>query len=183
MKVEDVCIRNSEDNDIDMIKTPEKQIIPSLFSKNSGVHDDVHNHSMFFEIAASGVNISTIASVAKSMMRSTDTPNLNKGNGNGLAPTTTQIPSKQVNQLKRKMFEKRKPPTYPTIKTYQYKMENLKAKKNEKMCGFCENCKEQYDDFESHIHSKKHTRFALDDSNFTQIDLLIKRIRENSDLW
>ncbi|PWZ02630.1 hypothetical protein BCV70DRAFT_3501 [Testicularia cyperi] len=42
--------------------------------------------------------------------------------------------------------------------------------------GYCENCRVKYDDFNGHILSRKHRKFATDDANFVDIDALILRV-------
>ncbi|KAF3915465.1 hypothetical protein ABW21_db0201261 [Orbilia brochopaga] len=49
--------------------------------------------------------------------------------------------------------------------------------------GYCENCRDKYDDFEEHIVSKRHVKFASNDNNFTELDALLatlKRPRKTS---
>ncbi|KAI0030773.1 Dfp1/Him1, central region-domain-containing protein [Vararia minispora EC-137] len=43
--------------------------------------------------------------------------------------------------------------------------------------GFCENCRQRYPDFEEHIASKRHRKWASNDANFEQLDIVIDRIR------
>ncbi|KAI1078814.1 Dfp1/Him1, central region-domain-containing protein [Whalleya microplaca] len=42
--------------------------------------------------------------------------------------------------------------------------------------GYCENCAEKYEDFDEHIVSKKHRRFAEDDDNWVELDDLLSLI-------
>lgn len=51
--------------------------------------------------------------------------------------------------------------------------------KHEMKPGYCENCRVKYSDFVEHILSEKHRSFAENDSNFKQIDELIRSLREN----
>ncbi|MCJ1312297.1 hypothetical protein MMC25_005971 [Agyrium rufum] len=39
--------------------------------------------------------------------------------------------------------------------------------------GYCENCREKYDDFEEHTISRKHRKFALDSGNWKDLDRLL----------
>ncbi|KAF2149520.1 hypothetical protein K461DRAFT_261040 [Myriangium duriaei CBS 260.36] len=44
--------------------------------------------------------------------------------------------------------------------------------------GYCENCRDKFDDFDDHILSRKHRKFALTQDNWTQLDdLLAKLVR------
>ncbi|EPQ26058.1 uncharacterized protein PFL1_06267 [Pseudozyma flocculosa PF-1] len=47
----------------------------------------------------------------------------------------------------------------------------------EKRPGYCENCRIKYDNFDDHVISRKHRKFAVDDSNFVDIDQLILRVQ------
>lgn len=42
--------------------------------------------------------------------------------------------------------------------------------------GYCENCRVKYEDFDTHVESKRHLRFATDDSNFVELDALLGQI-------
>ncbi|KAI9709667.1 MAG: hypothetical protein M1812_007645 [Candelaria pacifica] len=53
----------------------------------------------------------------------------------------------------------------------------LKRKKSEKKDmkpGYCENCREKFDDFEQHTFSRKHRKFAVDAENWSELDSLLK---------
>ncbi|ODV58410.1 uncharacterized protein ASCRUDRAFT_72592 [Ascoidea rubescens DSM 1968] len=43
--------------------------------------------------------------------------------------------------------------------------------------GYCENCRVKYDDFEEHISTSNHKKFAENDKNFNDIDSLIDHLR------
>ncbi|KAN0062266.1 Cdc7p-Dbf4p kinase complex regulatory subunit [Thecaphora frezii] len=47
----------------------------------------------------------------------------------------------------------------------------------EKRPGYCENCRIKYDNFDDHVVSRKHRKFAVDDANFVDIDQLILRVQ------
>ncbi|KAL1954191.1 hypothetical protein VTO42DRAFT_1547 [Malbranchea cinnamomea] len=54
--------------------------------------------------------------------------------------------------------------------------ENLKQtseKKREPKPGYCENCREKYDDFDEHITTRKHRKFALNPANWVELDKLL----------
>lgn len=51
------------------------------------------------------------------------------------------------------------------------------ARVREKRPGHCENCRCRYDDFEEHTRSRRHRKFALDESNFVAIDELLQRVQ------
>ncbi|KAI0319190.1 Dfp1/Him1, central region-domain-containing protein [Amylostereum chailletii] len=43
--------------------------------------------------------------------------------------------------------------------------------------GYCENCRQRYDDFDDHIGTRKHRRFAENEANFLYLDDCLARIR------
>ncbi|KAI1416369.1 Dfp1/Him1, central region-domain-containing protein [Hypoxylon sp. FL1857] len=51
------------------------------------------------------------------------------------------------------------------------------APKKELKPGYCENCAEKYDDFDEHIVSKKHRKFADDDGNWVDLDDLLSQLQ------
>lgn len=52
-----------------------------------------------------------------------------------------------------------------------------KPAKREAKPGYCENCRDKYDDFEEHTVSRKHRKFALTTSNWTELDDLLSKIQ------
>lgn len=111
-----------------------------------------------FEIQASGFNGSTNVSQQSTEVQTK----------NGLAPTGSSVASKQVNSLSKKVIVRKQ------------KLSNAQlAKAKPKVAGYCENCRIHFDDFEEHIESGKHRSFALEDSNFRDIDDLIDKLNDN----
>ncbi|EAU91373.2 hypothetical protein CC1G_07408 [Coprinopsis cinerea okayama7 len=43
--------------------------------------------------------------------------------------------------------------------------------------GYCESCRQKFEDFKSHVTSSRHRRFAENDSNFVQLDTILDRIQ------
>ncbi|KAK4127241.1 hypothetical protein N657DRAFT_631100 [Parathielavia appendiculata] len=43
--------------------------------------------------------------------------------------------------------------------------------------GYCENCQDKFADFEEHIVSRKHRKFAENDDNWTQLDALLAQLK------
>ncbi|KAI5965080.1 DBF4 [Candida theae] len=87
--------------------------------------------------------------------------------GNGLGPYLSQVQSKNLNNLKRRIFLKRK---------------TSGRRDKESTPGYCENCRCKYDNFEDHIYSNRHRNFACDDRNFTDIDELIATLKESNSM-
>ncbi|KAI2628618.1 Dfp1/Him1, central region-domain-containing protein [Hypoxylon sp. NC1633] len=51
-----------------------------------------------------------------------------------------------------------------------------KTKKSDPKPGYCENCADKYADFDEHIESKKHRKFADDDENWVELDDLLTQL-------
>lgn len=59
----------------------------------------------------------------------------------------------------------------------------LQEYQREKRPGYCENCRQKYEDFDDHVLSKRHRKFAQDDSNFDKIDELLLRVMRPIATW
>ncbi|KAJ8097138.1 Dfp1/Him1, central region-domain-containing protein [Lipomyces tetrasporus] len=117
------------------------------------------------ELVATGINMSNVTSNIRSVTQS-------GGAANGLAAQASQVQSKEVNSLKKKVFErKRRPLPVPQVAV---KKEAVAVK--EVRPGYCENCKDKYDDYEEHVGSRKHRKFASNDENFAEIDDLLAQL-------
>ncbi|KDN48517.1 hypothetical protein K437DRAFT_255491 [Tilletiaria anomala UBC 951] len=52
----------------------------------------------------------------------------------------------------------------------------VQREREDKKPGYCENCRVKYDDFDEHIASRKHRKFAVNELHFVEIDSLISRV-------
>ncbi|ODQ66903.1 hypothetical protein NADFUDRAFT_40090 [Nadsonia fulvescens var. elongata DSM 6958] len=77
-------------------------------------------------------------------------------------PTKRPSPQTQLSQLQIEA----QPPQY-TAK--QYRRSTITA-------GYCENCYERYEDFDTHITSRRHRKFATNGKYFVQLDQMLRRI-------
>ncbi|PKI83515.1 Cdc7p-Dbf4p kinase complex regulatory subunit [Malassezia vespertilionis] len=60
----------------------------------------------------------------------------------------------------------------------------LPKRPREKRPGHCENCRCRYEDFDEHLRSRRHRKYALDEGNFVALDELLQRIqRTPSEAW
>ncbi|KAK6362314.1 hypothetical protein TWF730_006010 [Orbilia blumenaviensis] len=87
---------------------------------------------------------------------------------------TLQVVDEESNQVK----GERK-----TLKRARSEVVVKEASKKQPVAGYCENCRDKYDDFEKHILSKRHQKFASNDENFLELDALLatlKRPRKRS---
>lgn len=146
---------------------------PAAFSRNSSVLDPSNNSistSKFYDVAASGFNGASNA-VQFSMDSTLNSVAIQQNQqGNGLGPAMSQIMSKNLNNLKRRIFMKR-----------QSTKEDAK-KEVESKPGYCENCRVKYDHFDDHIASNRHRNFACNDKNFKDIDELIETLNESKSM-
>lgn len=146
---------------------------PAVLMRASLVVQPFNNsmNSKFYDVAASGYNgasnavqfsmDSTLNSVAQQHAQQ----------GNGLGPTVSQVPSKNINNLKRRIF----------MKKHMQKSDG-RERERELKPGYCENCRVKYDHFEEHIYSNRHRNFACNDDNFRDIDELISTLNESKSM-
>ncbi|KAK7206339.1 Dfp1/Him1, central region-domain-containing protein [Myxozyma melibiosi] len=118
-----------------------------------------------YETVATGINMSNQTSGIRSMTQS-------GGLNNGLAAAMSHTQSKEVNSLKKKVFEKRKRPVAIPQASIKREMVSVKEVKP----GYCENCKDRFDDYDEHTKSKRHRKFASNDDNFKEVDELLAKI-------
>lgn len=52
----------------------------------------------------------------------------------------------------------------------------VQRRKRDPKPGYCENCQDKFDDFEDHIVSHKHRKFAEDEKNWTELDDLLGQL-------
>ncbi|KAH0843581.1 hypothetical protein AYO21_11268 [Fonsecaea monophora] len=52
-----------------------------------------------------------------------------------------------------------------------------KAIKRDPKPGYCENCRDKYEDFDEHVVSRKHRKFAMTQSNWTELDALLAKLQ------
>lgn len=150
---------------------------PAPLLRNSSCVQPSHNsnsnsNSKFYDVAASGYNGASNA--MQFSMDSALNSNAAAQQGNGLGPVVSQVPSKNINNLKRRIFYKRQ---------QQKPNDNsLKNQERELKPGYCENCRVKYDHFDDHIVSNRHRNFACDDRNFKSIDDLITILNESKSM-
>ncbi|KAF7315302.1 DBF4-type domain-containing protein [Mycena indigotica] len=46
--------------------------------------------------------------------------------------------------------------------------------------GYCESCRTKFDDFNKHITGRKHRKFAADDNNFLELDMVLARVKRRT---
>ncbi|KAK8233974.1 Dfp1/Him1, central region-domain-containing protein [Phyllosticta capitalensis] len=51
-----------------------------------------------------------------------------------------------------------------------------KPVEREPKAGYCENCRDKFDDFDAHVVSRKHRKFALNQDNWSELDDLLSQL-------
>jgi hypothetical protein len=145
-----------------------------IWDKPTNNNDQSHQHhqSKFNEIAASGIKPS-MTSAARSVVQSGTTD----GGGNGLGAPTTQIASKEVNHLKKRVLSKLPPQKTQTAPSNTNKKEEKDPSEEKKKQGWCENCQQRYDRLQDHIKTSRHIRYATDPKHFVELDHLLHSLR------
>ncbi|KAJ3564328.1 hypothetical protein NP233_g8367 [Leucocoprinus birnbaumii] len=46
--------------------------------------------------------------------------------------------------------------------------------------GYCESCRAKFEDFQEHIHGRRHRKFAENDNNFLGLDFLLNRVQRRT---
>lgn len=159
---------------------------PARLFRQSSVMQTNDSNSKYYEVAASGFNGASNAaqcSMDSTLNSNTISKAQNNENvlvGNGLGPSVSQVPSKNINNLKRRIFMKKQKEGKKNSHKDHHHSSN--AKEKELKPGYCENCRVKYDHFEDHIFTNRHRNFACDDENFKDIDELISTLNESKSL-
>lgn len=148
---------------------------PAALTRNSSVMQPFNNsvsqsNSRFYDVVASGYNgASNAQSISMdSVLNSAAQQHAHQGNG--LGPTVSQVVSKNLNNLKRRIF----------LKKHMQKADSRERERERELKpGYCENCRVKYDSFDEHIVSNRHRNFACNDENFKEIDDLIATLNES----
>lgn len=175
---------SSTTNDKKTIKKYSFKAPPAPLLRNSScIQPPIHNsnsncNSKFYDVAASGYNGASNA-MQFSMDSTLNSVAASHQQGNGLGPMVSQVPSKNINNLKRRIFFKKQKqkPSESSSKHTQSQVQSQELKP-----GYCENCRIKYDHFDDHINSNRHRNFAYDDRNFKDIDDLITVLNESKSM-
>lgn len=194
----DLSTTKKDSHQSSMVAPPALANHDNEFSTNTTTEYQSHfpisnQNAKFFEIQASGMNNqSTAISQSKSMQ--------DFGN-NGLAPSRAEVLTKSFKDLNRKVTRANKSASLKEVIDSKKKKQELKQQQVQQhtvqqsnvsqpktklrkleisTAGYCESCRLKYDDFDLHINSTKHRSFAMKDSNFEQIDNLIRKIHDTN---
>ncbi|KAG5519177.1 hypothetical protein PMAC_002265 [Pneumocystis sp. 'macacae'] len=133
------------------------------------------------DINASGI----IQSNLTSTVRSQTSANARSG---GMAGSITIPLSKSVDDLKRKVFiqVQQRRSIQENINTFQQSQIDPTDKKKVKVeskPGYCENCREKFEDFDQHINSRRHIKYATNNENFAELDELLSSLKRKPLPW
>ncbi|KAK7678864.1 hypothetical protein QCA50_018166 [Cerrena zonata] len=150
-----------------------------VFNEEIKVHDTISTSKYDFKappapliLAASGYNGASNA-VQCSMDSTLNSNAAAQQQGNGLGPMVSAVPSKNINNLKRRIFVKKQKQKPESSRSHHHNQDR------ELNPGYCENCRIKYDHFDDHIVSNRHRNFACDDRNFRDIDSLVLRLNDS----
>lgn len=144
---------------------------PGLMRNSSILPHTNNSNSKFYDVAASGFNGASNAMQYSMDLALNSMAQQQAAQGNGLGPAVSQVPSKNINNLKRRIFMKK-----------QFQKPESRERERELKPGYCENCRVKYDHFDDHITSNRHRNFACNDKNFKDIDELIATLNESKSM-
>ncbi|KUI52958.1 Hsk1-interacting molecule 1 [Cytospora mali] len=79
------------------------------------------------------------------------------------------VSSRKLAQIEERSTEHKRTKSVPVAAPVKPKKRDLKP-------GYCENCQDKYADFDEHILSRKHRKFAENDENWSQLDALLGQL-------
>lgn len=179
-KTEGATTEGDAENDTIVMKPSSEEKIaynfkapPAVLMRASSMVQPLNNsiNSKFYDVAASGYNGASNAMQFSMDSALNSVAQRDAQQGNGLGPMVSEVPSKNINHLKRRIFMKR----------HLQKAEG-REKERELKPGYCENCRVKYDHFDEHILSNRHRNFACNDDNFKDIDELICTLNESKSM-
>lgn len=167
----DTIVDQKTSEDYKKIMSPYDFKAPGLMRNSSIIPLTNNSNSKFYDVAASGFNGASNAMQYSMDSALNSTAQQQAAQGNGLGPTVSQVPSKNINNLKRRIFMKK-----------QFQKPEGRERERELKPGYCENCRVKYDHFDDHIASNRHRNFACNDKNFKDIDELINTLNESKSM-
>lgn len=110
------------------------------------------------------------------------------------------LPSALVGQIKKEVVTSRKFPSANKLqpaslmgppKTVPHRQPVLKKSKSTNTLklpkreegskpGYCESCRQKFDDFKAHVSGRKHRTFAMEAANFAQLDCVLARVQRRT---
>ncbi|EPY50603.1 Hsk1-Dfp1 kinase complex regulatory subunit Dfp1 [Schizosaccharomyces cryophilus OY26] len=120
---------------------------------------------------ASGIVQSNLTSAVMS-----NNSNIRSGSAAGVP--VVAINGRDINELKKRIIQQKSgaPNKEQTYKNILQNANQRKVRIDPKP-GYCENCREKFDNFELHIRSRRHRKFAENDENFKELDELFELVQ------
>ncbi|EEP76285.1 hypothetical protein UREG_01134 [Uncinocarpus reesii 1704] len=157
------------------------------------------------EIAASGIQPSNITSAIRSQMISSTAPVsgakagtsreihelkrkvLEKNNGillnqnpsNSTTAVGTRVPTTRASKAKALENLGMIPEDRKVQSISKANVRQTTAPKRDPKPGYCENCREKFDEFDEHIKSRQHRRFAANPSNWSELDRVLGALQRD----
>jgi len=99
------------------------------------------------------------------------------GAANGTLTLGTSRPVRDLKTRSVAVATRMEPPPAKRRKMETSLREQVAKAKKEKKEGYCENCKEKFDDYGEHTESRRHRKYARNAKNFVELDLLLDQLR------
>ncbi|EMR11336.1 hypothetical protein PNEG_00365 [Pneumocystis murina B123] len=157
-----------------------KEVLYRLKDDSSKIYNQVQSKRYQTDTNASGIIQSNLTSAT----RSQTSTNARSG---GMAGSITIPLSKSVDDLKRKIFiQVQRRSIHENMNVFQQSQIDPTDKKKikiESRPGYCENCREKFENFDQHINSRRHTKYAANDQNFIELDELLSTLKRKQLPW
>ncbi|EPX70958.1 Hsk1-Dfp1 kinase complex regulatory subunit Dfp1 [Schizosaccharomyces octosporus yFS286] len=120
---------------------------------------------------ASGIVQSNLTSAVMS-----NNSNIRSGSAAGVP--VVAINGRDINELKKRIIQQKSgaPNKEQGYKNMLHNANQRKIRIDPKP-GYCENCREKFDNFEMHIRGRRHRKFAENDENFKELDELFELVQ------
>lgn len=93
-------------------------------------------------------------------------------NGTFQRSASLGVSSRKLAQIEERSNEHKRTKSVPVAAPVKPKKRDLKP-------GYCENCQDKYPDFDEHILSRKHRKFAENDENWSDLDKLLSQLERH----
>ncbi|WBW75026.1 Hsk1-Dfp1 kinase complex regulatory subunit Dfp1 [Schizosaccharomyces osmophilus] len=116
--------------------------------------------------------------VQSNLTSATMSNNSNIRSGSAAGVPVVAINGRDINELKKRIIQQKSgaPNKEQGYKSMLQNANQRKIKIDPKP-GYCENCREKFDNFEMHIRGRRHRKFAENDENFKELDELFELVQ------
>ncbi|KAI9864230.1 MAG: hypothetical protein M1824_005625 [Vezdaea acicularis] len=138
-----------------------------VLEKNSGQGNGIPSSHRMFEPSGASREVGTTNTTRPEKQRGRDVL------GNILEEAAPSAEADKENVTRQRYVKK----STLVLKKKEVKKRDLKP-------GYCENCREKFDDFEDHTYSRRHRKFATSPDNWAELDGLLKNlVRPLKETW